>query len=348
MFEDRTAESIQKEILGAMSDRVQTREGSFAAELAGPVAVELAACYQAIAALLPAIYVDEGSGGFIDVAAGRYGIKRKEGTRAACTLTLKGRAGLVIPAGTVFLTETGLEFTLDSPVTLDGTGSGEGVLTAGEVGDSYNVAAGAVSSMVTTMTGLDSWTSGQATGGTDPETDEALVGRLYAHWQTPATSGNIYDYQQWATAVDGVGAARVLPLWNGAGTVKVLLVSQERRPVDSAVVNAVTAYIEEQRPIGAAVTVESAQGVEIQVSARLTLDGSVALAAVKAAFVSKLDTYLQSLAFASDRVLYNRVAFLLLDVAGVTNYTDLTVNGGTADVTLTTAQVPVAGTVTLT
>ncbi|WP_251447050.1 baseplate J/gp47 family protein [Vermiculatibacterium agrestimuris] len=348
MFEDRTPEVIRGEILAEMSERVQIREGSFAAEMAGPAAVELSLAYQALAALIPCFYVDEGSGGFIDIAAGRYGILRKEGTRAACSLQLTGRAGMTVPAGTVFVSEEGLEFALDEAVTLSADGTGEGTLTASEVGDAYNVQAGAVTQMVTTMTGLDTWSSGAATGGTDPETDKALVGRLYDFWRKPSTSGNVHDYERWCTEVDGVGAAKVLPLWNGPGTVKVLLVSQEHRPVDESVVTAVATHIERLRPVGAAVTVGSAGGVAINVTAALTLDGSVPLSEVKARFAAKLDAYLQSVAFVSDTVLFNRIAFLLLDVTGVTDYTTLTVNGGTDNVAIASDQVPVVGTVTLT
>ncbi len=348
MFEDRTAENIQAEILAGMGDRVQTREGSFAAELAGPAAAEMALIYQAIAAMIPVFYVDEGSGGFIDIAAGRYGIIRKEGAKAAASIHLTGRAGTVIPAGTTFLADTGLEFILDAAVTLAADGRGEGSLTAAAVGSVYNVEAGALTGMVTTLTGLTAWRSDAATGGADPETDRALVGRLYDHWRKPSTSGNVYDYQRWALEVDGVGAAKVLPVWNGPGTVKVLLAGPERRPVDDSVVQAAAERIETQRPIGAAVTVESAAGVAIDVSAALSLDGSATLAEVKTGFVSRLDTYLQSLAFESSTVLFNRVAFLLLDVPGVSDYTGLAVNGGVENVTIGAEQVPVVGTVTLT
>lgn len=348
MFEDRTPEAIRGEILETMGDRVQTREGSFAAEMAGPVATEIYMGYQAIAAMLPAFYVDADSGGFIDLAAARYGIMRKAGTKATAAIHMTGRAGLTVPAGTVFLSESGLEFALEENVTLSDGGAGDGVVTALAEGDAGNIGAGALTRMVMTMSGLENWSSEAAAGGTDPETDKALVERLYDHWRKPSTSGNVYDYEKWALEVDGVGAAKVLPIWNGPGTVKVLLVGPERRPVEAAVVTATAAHIEQLRPIGAAVTVESAGGVAINVTAALTLDGSVSAAEVKSRFEAKLDSYLQSVAFESHTVLFNRIAFLLLDVAGVMDYTSLEVNNGTANVPIPGDKVPVVGTVTLT
>lgn len=349
MFEDRTPENIHAEILAGMGDKVQTREGSFAAEMTGPVAVEIAKAYGAIRAMLPAFYVDEDSGGFIDLAANPNGITRKQGTKAKAVIHLTGRAQMTISAGTVFLTEDGLEFALDEDVTIGANGQGEGTVTAAEIGDAYNVPEGALTQMVMTLTGLTAWTSGAATGGTDQESDRDLVGRFYDSLRKPATSGNRYHYEKWALEVDGVGAAKVFPKWNGPGTVKVLLIGPNRRSVDQSVVTAVANHIEEERPIGPKyITVESAGEVAINVTATLTLNGSVSLADIQTRYKAKLEEYLQSVAFESYTVLFNRIAFLLMDVGGVTDYTSLTVNGGTSNVGIQEDKVPVIGTVTLT
>ncbi len=149
------------------------------------------------------------------------------------------------------------------------------------------------------LPGLSSWTNGPAPAGTDPESDEALYGRIHAHLSRPATSGNAYHYEQWALEVAGVGAARVFPLWNGAGTVKVVLVDGGMEPASrvfplwngagtvkvvlvdggmepasAEIVAAVQAHIEANRPIGATVTVAAAAPLSINVTAAVTLDGS--------------------------------------------------------------------------
>lgn len=347
MFDDKTPEAIRATILENIGESVQTREGSFVAEMVGPVATEMALIYQTIIAMLPAFYVDEGSGGFIDLACNRYGIARKTGTKATAAIHFGGRARITIPAGTVFMTADGLEFSLDETVTLADNGTGTGTVTAINVGDANNVSAGELTQMAMTLTGLGSWRNDAAHGGTDAETDAALVARLYAHWRRPGTSGNVYHYEQWALEVDGVGVVKVIRLWDGPGTVKVLIAGPNRQPVADDVVAAVAAHIEEERPTGAAVTVASARSVAIDVAVTLTLDGSTTLAAVKEALVSSLDTYLQGVAFETYSVLYNRIAYLVLDIPGVVNYTALTVNGGTANVTLEGDQVPVTGTVTV-
>lgn len=347
MFEDKSAEKIRENLLDPLKKRLQTREGSFVFELASPVAVEIAACYQAIAAMLPAFYVDEGSGGFIDLAAAKFGISRKLGTKAGGIMNFFGKKGGIIPAGTRFFTENGLEFLLDEEVVLDENGKGSGNLTAEDVGEIGNISAGMITKMANMVSGLDSWENEDFSGGTDLESDEALVKRYYDRLQKPATSGNIYDYEKWACEVSGVGDAKVVPLWNGPGTVKVFLVNQDRKPVEENVVEHVREHIEENRPVGADVTVVSASGMEILVNAKVKLDGSVGISEVKSEFSRKLEDYFQEIALKNDRVLFNKIAFLLMDVPGIVDFENLTVNGGNESIFLDENQVPVLGSVIL-
>lgn len=347
MFESITPESIKAAILAKAGDNLETREGSFLDSMAGPAAVEIWKVYQAMNAVISIAFPDESAGGYLDLEGAKYGITRKPGTRARCTMTLTGTAGSTIPAGTVFLTLEGLEFTLLEDVLLTG-GSDTGTAEATEIGSAYNVEGGAITRMVTTVTALSAWTNASATGGTDQESDAALYERIRDFRSRQATSGNAYHYEQWAMEVAGVGGAKIFPLWNGAGTVKVVLVDADMEPASSEIVAAAAAHIEEERPIGATVTVAAAQSLSIHVAAKLTLDGSTTLPEVKAVFASELDAYLKTLAFRTSILRYNQVAYLLLSLPGVLDFTSLTLNGGTGNVSIGAEQVPALGEVTLT
>jgi uncharacterized phage protein gp47/JayE len=178
---------------------------------------------------------------------------------------------------------------------------------------------------------------------------------LLAKVRNPGTSGNKADYVNWALEVPGVGGVQVIPLWNGPGTVKVVLLGTDKKPASADIVQAVQDYIapdpavgEGKAPIGASVTVVAATAVAINVSATVTLSGTKTLADVQAAFEKALDEYLASTAFASDpTVRYVRVGSLLLDTEGVQDYSNLLVNGGTANVVIGLDEVAVRGTVTL-
>ena len=347
MYEDITPESIRQEILAYLGAEVDKREGGFASDMAAPVALELWKLYDSLNAVLPIAFVDESSGEYIDKRCGDYGIVRKAGTRATVTLTFTGEAGAVIPAGAVCVTDSGLEFeTLERAVISAGGVSVES--QAASVGEAYNVGPGEISRQRKAISGVTAVTNaGAAAGGGDPESDAALVERLYAYLRRPATSGNADHYRQWALEVEGVGDAKVKPLWNGAGTVKVLIVGPGKEPVAETVRQACADHIEESRPIGAEVTVVSAEALPVSVSAAVVLDNTLPLAEVKASFTAALGEYLKSVAFEKYTLLYNRIAFLLLDTAGVENYTSLTVNGGGGDIEIGEGQVPSLGEVSL-
>ncbi len=106
---------------------------------------------------------------------------------------------------------------------------------------------------------------------------------------------------------------------------------------------------EGKAPIGARVTVEPAVSVNINISATLTVAAGYDANSVKATVQANLDAYIKSLVFADDNdVRYVRIGQTILDTPGVEDYSNLTVNGDTANITIGDQQVAVLGTVTLT
>lgn len=346
MFEALTVEEIKADMLSRLSvSELDTREGSFVNDMISAAAYKIWICYQSLDAIVPIVYVDETSGVYIDKRCAEYGITRKAGTKAAAVLTITGTNGTAIPAGKVFVTSDGYQFVTDEAVSV-AAGTASIAVTAAEVGEDYNVGAGEITLQIKNLSGITAVTNAEAaTGGADAETDAALVGRLYDFLQNTATSGNAAHYKQWALSVPGVGAAKVTPLASGAGTIGVLIVGNDNGPVDSTIVENCAAYIEANRPIGATVTVDSATGLDIDVAATITIDSSTTKAAVQAAFSAALEEYLQNIAFDKYTLVYNRVAYMLLDIAGVIDYSVLTINGGTVNVAISAGEVPVIGTV---
>ena len=347
IFEDQTPEVIRDRILSRMDTVLQTREGSYAYDQASPIAFEIWRVLMSLDELVYAFYVTPESGAWLDLHADLLALTRRVGTRATAVMHFEGRDGAVVPAGTQFYTESGLAFELVYDVTIrDGTGTG--YLQAVEVGDKYNVDAGEISQIYRNVPGVQSYTNEIAEGGTDPESDESLYERIDFRRKRPATSGNENHYIEWALSCEGVGAVKVQRLWNGPGTVRVIIVGYDHEPVDEAVVAACAAYIETQRPVTAEVTVITAEGTPVDVTARVMLDGKTSLAAAQAEFVSKLDAYLRDVAFDDYTVYYHRIGALLASVDGVVDYRELMLNGVRKNLTITDAAVPVRGKVTLT
>ncbi len=72
--------------------------------------------------------------------------------------------------------------------------------------------------------------------GEDTETDEDLRERYFEYVRNPAYGGNIADYKRKVKLLDGVGQVKVFPVWNGGGTVKlVLLDSNNEKPTEGLI-----------------------------------------------------------------------------------------------------------------
>ena len=347
LFENETPEEILSRILGRMDTELQTREGSYAYDQAAPIAFELWALHMTLDELIDAFYVGPESGKYLDDHARLWAMARRVGTPAEAELTLTGRDGVTVPADTAFFTASGLEFRLLADAVIR-NGAALGRIRSAQAGSRYNVPAGSVTQILRTIPGLEKFESGPAEGGTDPESDASLFERIDEHRKRPPTSGNPAHYREWALSVDGVGAVRVTELWKGPGTVKVLIAGYDRRPVDGAVVEACAEYIESRRPVGADVTVVSAQAVPVQISINVVLLPGASPDGVREAFVSKLDTYLSAIAFEESVVYTRRVGALLLAVDGVVDYSMVTLNGVHGNLVLDGDSVPVPGEVVLT
>lgn len=101
-------------------------------------------------------------------------------------------------------------------------------------------------------------------------------------------------------------------------------------------------------PIGARVSVRPANAVLINIDATLTIMPGYNADSVKSAVVENLKSYIKSIAFADNNdVLYSRIGQAILDTTGVQDYSNLLVNGGTANVSIADNEVAVLGTVTL-
>ena len=358
MFEDRTTEQIKKEALAEISPvlGISTMAGSYADAVAGPLAQMVSRLYKTLPAVLSMLFIDPGSGPFIDLVAQDYhSLVRREGTKARCNIVLTGKGGTVIPAGTVFLTAAGLQFSLLDAVVIPLSGSAVGTLEAVQEGAAYNVPPGAIDRMFVNLSGLDSYENTQGAGGTDPESDEALYLRVVDARQRPAVSGNGWDYRRWALEVEGVGEVKIVELWDGPGTVGLTLADSRFETPTQEIVQAVLAHILERKPIGATPTVRAAQGVEVTVRAKVITLGTTMEevreeleARLREQFQRMIQTKYKTIYYGPEEdksytLLYNRVLALLLSIDGVDTFTSLSVNDGTADITIPADSIPVVG-----
>ena len=136
----------------------------------------------------------------------------------------------------------------------------------------------------------------------------------------------------------GVGAARCIPVWDGPGTVKVVILSAAMTEPDDALIAAVQSYIETQRPIGASVTVSKAVPVDVTISVTATLEAGYNPTEVRAQIASVIQSYCTEIAFDLTTLSYHKLGDLMFGVPGIVDISAYTLNGKTASLTLTAEQ----------
>jgi uncharacterized phage protein gp47/JayE len=350
MYEDKTAEALLDAMLENAPDDIDKREGSVAHDLLHPAAIEFSLAYTELDTLLLLGFADTTEGEWLDKRVAEMGLTRKPAVKATGQVTFTGTDGTVIPAGTRLVTGGAepIYFVTTADATITG-GTATVNSEAEEGGTKGNVAAGEITALALgNLFGVVSVTnSAPFDGGADEESDEALLARYLDRVRKPATSGNANQYRQWALEIAGVGDAKVYPVWNGPGTVKVVLLDADKTAPAQSVIDDVTEYIESVRPIGATVTVVGATEVPINISATLTLASGKTLADAQSEIETAVTDYLKSLAFVDPIVRYSKIASLILDAPSVVDYANLTVNDVTSNITIADGEVAVLGTVTL-
>lgn len=207
----------------------------------------------------------------------------------------------------------------------------------------------------------------------DEETDEELRTRYFAALNQKAFGGNIADYREKVTTLDGVSAVQVYPTWNGGGTVKISIVDPEYNPVSEEYIAEVQELIDPENsqgetgdglgiaPIGHQVTVVTPEEVDVAVSATLVLRPGYAVGQVQGPIRTALEKYIEELrkgwAQSNDMNEYSmsmfiaRVTSAIVNVPGVANVTGVTLNGKAEDITFQenaqTQQLPSLGEVTV-
>ena len=239
MYSKETYEEIKKRILDSITIDIDKREGSFINDMISPLAVELTKTYIEFNNIINIAFVESSYDKYLDMKVNEFGIFRKDGDRSRGILKITGTDGVIIPKGTIALTDDGLRFSLESGVIEEGQALI--IATAEEFGRKYNVLANRIKRLEIDIFGVNSVINeNEFSGGIDRETDDELKYRFFNTIRKPQTSGNIYHYEQWALEVDGVGNAIVKPLWNGAGTVKVLISDSNKQPVSEDIINKCT------------------------------------------------------------------------------------------------------------
>lgn len=364
MYEDMTYDGI----MGRMLERVETqfpnldtREGSVIWNALAPTAIELAQIYIELENILNESFVKTASREYlirgceqvgIDTTPfdsskgyhlGYFNVQVNVGSRWNCDLynyTVIDYLGTATYDGnTVYAYALECETSGSAPNNLTGTLSAITELPDGLT----------VSELVSCIA-----------QGENEYDDETIRSIYFEYVNANPNDGNVAQYQRWCDEFQGVGNYKIFPCWNGANTVKVSILDTENRAVDTSgtynLINDFQQYLDPTAtsgmgdgvaPIGASVTVDTADEVTVNISATIQLASGYDLISVKSAMEQALTDYFKMIAYKKDIVSYFNIGSVMVDTEGVDLLVSVTINGDNEDIELDDEEIGVLGTLTL-
>ena len=277
--------------------------------------------------------------------AGIWGITRKPPSKATGTVDFTGTDSTSIAAGTVLSRADGVEYVTDTAVIIAG-GTASVAVTAQATGAAGNADAGDPLDFVSPVAGADSVAlvaAGGIVAGSDAESDDALLERFLARIRVPPHGGAAHDYIAWVLECPDVDATRVwvYPGELGLGTVTVRFVMDNKAGTiipDAGEIAIVQAWLDERRPVTAAVTVVAPIPVALDPEISISPNS----AAVQAAITAELEDMLARDAEPGGTLLISRIGEAISIAEGEFDHAVVSPAG---DVVHGTGEIPVLGTV---
>lgn len=344
LFSEQTYETLIRRILeNTKKNNLDIREGSVSFNLLAPLAEELAKAYISMGDILSMAFIEDTYDEYLDKRVNEFGVYRKDGEKATGAIKVTGSDNSYIANGTI-VTCGDLEYIVLNDIFLPD----DDVIyvEALGIGYKYNLAAGSIFELKEPQYGIETLTNEtNFENGVDIETDEELRERFKYIIQNPRTSGNVNNYKEWALECDGVGRVKVYPLWNGNGTVKVLIIGNDNLPCSEEVINEVKAHIEEERPIGATVTVETPNLLNLTINIEIKLDSAYSLDDTKTQISTVLHEYINNLE--DEDIIYYKALSTVGDLEAVNDIVTFTINNGQQNIAVGDYYIPVIDEITV-
>lgn len=290
----------------------------------------------------------------------RTPLKRKLATKASGYATFKGKEGLSIPLGFLISTDSISYITKESKP-IGNSGKTDILVECLEVGELGNVPAMAINQVSTTLSGLDEvYNKKPFINGYDEESDDAFRERYRDYIDKPITSNNIYHYEMWAMRIDGVGAVKVIPCWDGPNSTKLIIMDSKNEIPSKDLIEKVQNYIDplgefqngrystwgQGRGVasaGAFVTVVGAKSKEIDISANVDILDNYDKDKIKKDFTNRVKEHLKSIAFKNEGISLAKIGCILLNTPGVNDYYDLKLNNDINNIEVSDEEIAVVG-----
>lgn len=357
-LEDCSVDDIHRRMMNNLPVDIDDMPGGFAYDLTRPTAIEKSEMLEfymvrAVMAMFPQYAWDE----HLDLHGQQVHLTRHPATYASGYIVITGEPETEIEAGTIFATPAtentdSYEFVTDESCVIGNDGKITVAVTASESGPESNVPADAVTIMDDPVPEISAVTNPDPMrGGADEETDDDFYDRIAMEYANSNTFlGNDNDYIRWAKEA-GAGDCIVDDVSEGPGSVKLVLIDVNGQPAGEELIKQVYDYIvspsdRSRRLLPTAcarlVCVSAASRIIDFSCTGIIYDDTTDMEQIKSDFCDAVRKLFEDVK-QEGLIRYNDVRPLVSGIAGVKDFAEFCMDGGTGNVTLAKEEYPEVG-----
>lgn len=347
MIEERTHEQILNIMLNNLANTEDKSPNSFSYDILSAAGIVFEEGQRQLIELERKFDVENLSGDELTKRAEQInGTLRKPATYATGYVQVTGVPGTEIPELAAFFAGEKLFYGLNA-ATIPEEGVVKIEVEADEAGPNGNALAGQITKIKPRIEGVTEVTNLESLeGGYIEETDTELLERYYERNLNPPKGGNPAHYKLWATEYPGIWDAKVFREWGGpgSGTVRVVVVSQDRSTVAGKNLEGLREHILEEAPIRPEkLVLESAKQKAIVIKMNVVPKPGIDKDAITGEIRDAIDRYFFDISFRQNFVSYAKVGKAVIDLKNVADYEDLTLDGKPDNVNLFEDEIPMIG-----
>ncbi|QNQ80776.1 baseplate J/gp47 family protein [Lactobacillus sp. PV034] len=362
---------LQK-MLDTVPDDIDKREGSIIWDALAPAAQVMGQQALQLANIIKLTYTQTSQGEFLDYRAVEHGTNRYPATNAKVKAIAKNEDKKILDN-----VKVGDQFASigDSPIFYTVIQIKDDLSLVLRAEDAGSVANGYLGQILP-ITPNDALSWAEITEiiapARDEETDEHLRERLLSPSDWISYGGNISDYVKMTSSITDVGAVQVYPVWNGGGTVKLVILNNDLMPASQGLIDEVKNTIDpaEQSgmgvglaPIDHKVTVVTPTLLKVNVMIDIMLAPNANINTIRSTVQSTIEDYFKELRNDWDNInpvigrgyavtIYrSKILSKIMNLDGIANAQLPKLNDKENDINLifneTTSQLPILGEVTV-
>lgn len=336
IFDDNTFENVLERNLDRIPDEFDKREGSVIYDAIAPMAIEISLLYSYLDFLFKNAFGDTANRYWLIERAKERGIEPYKATKAV----IIGRFDAKLNIGDRFFIDD-IYYTV-SKLQKEEKELFFYELICNEEGSIGNIEGGKLTPTRTISNLNLAEIYKLAILGEDEEDTEDFRERYFETIKSIAYGGNIDDYRKKVKAIDGVGLVKVIPVWNGGGTVKLIITDSEFKEPTSELISKVQEIIDpipfHQKgvgvaPIGHYVTVVGAKPRKINITCEILKSRDSNLEEIKREIKSDVEEYFKlqrkkwatyekvdSSIYVENDIRLAKITSIVLNVADVIDY----------------------------